>query len=441
LEALRVGLCGLGTVGQGVVRLLAENATEISRRAGRPIELVRVASRSAPRIDLGRTPFSTRVTDITGDPLIDVVVEVIGGYDAAEAVWQQAIKNGKHVVSANKALIAERGDALFARAAEAGVGVAFEAAVAGGVPIVKALREGLAANRIQWVAGIINGTTNFILSAMAARAPSVPGRNASAQSAFDEALLEAQALGFAEADPTFDVEGIDAAHKLAILSALAFGTGFSMDGVYTEGIRDISSEDIDYAAALGYRIKHLAIARRSEHGVEIRVHPALVPERRMMAKVDGVMNAVVINSDAAGSTLYYGPGAGASPTASAVVADLIDIARGQWLAPTPRDEDVRRLPIEQVTSAYYLKIPAEDQPGVLAQVAQILSRHAISIEAVIQREQAIRSLGDRRWVPVIILTHRVREQAMNSALAEIQKLAEVVDRITRIRVDALDDHA
>jgi homoserine dehydrogenase len=440
LKPLRVGLCGLGTVGQGIVRLLANNATEIARRAGRPIELVRVASRSPARIDLGAVPFSLRVEDVTRDPGVDVVVEVIGGLDAAERLWCDAIAHGKHIVSANKALIAERGDALFERAAAAKVGVGFEAAVAGGVPIVKALREGLAANRIQWVAGIVNGTTNFILSAMAART-SPAGSNAPVKSAFEEALMEAQSLGYAEADPTFDVEGIDAAHKLAILSALAFGTGFSMDGVYTEGIRGVSGEDIDYADALGYRIKHLAIARRAAHGIEIRVHPALIPEDRMMAKVNGVMNAVVVNSDAVGSTLFYGPGAGASPTASAVVADLIDIARGQRLAPTLREPDARRAPIELVTSAYYLKIPAEDQPGVLAQVAQILSRHAISIEAVIQREQAIRSLGERRWVPVILLTHRVAERAMNAALAEIQQLSEVVDRITRIRVEALDDHA
>jgi len=424
-----------------VVRLLTGNASEIERRAGRRIELVRVASRSAPRLDLKGVPFSTRVSDVTSDATVHAVVELIGGRDAAAAVWRDAIDAGKSVVSANKALIAEQGESLFARAGAAGLRVGFEAAVAGGIPIVKTLREGLAANRIHWVAGIINGTSNFILSAMAQRGNGRPGANARPEAAFDEALAQAQVLGYAEADPTFDVEGIDAGHKLVILAALAFGTGLSLEGIYTEGIGRIALEDIDYAAALGYRIKHLGIARRSEAGVEIRVHPTLIPEHRMMAKVDGVMNAVVINSDAVGSTLYYGPGAGSLPTASAVVADLVDIARGDWVAPVTRDPGVVRLPMEAVTSAYYLRIPAEDQPGVLAQVAQILSRHAISIEAVIQREQAIRSMGERRWVPVVILTHRVLERSMNAALAEIQKLPEVVDRITRIRVDALDDHA
>jgi homoserine dehydrogenase len=357
-----------------------------------------------------------------------VVVETIGGVDAAGRLFQQCIEAGKNIVTANKALIAIHGARLLPAARKAGICVGFEGAVAGGIPIIKAVREGLAGNAINWIAGIINGTSNYILTEMAGGAD------------FAKALAGAQKLGYAEADPTFDIEGIDAAHKLAILAALAFGIRLDPDAVYTEGISRIGVEDLDYAAALGYRIKHLGIARRTAAGIEMRVHPTLIPERRLIAKVDGVMNAVVVNSDAVGSSLYYRPGAGAAPTASAVLADLIDIARGNAVD-VPADTGVEALPISEVTTAYYLRIPAVDQPGVLAKVAQILSVNGISIEAVIQREHAIRSTGAAPWVPVIILTHRVVERAMDAAVAAIQSLDEVVHPITRIRVETLDEHA
>jgi homoserine dehydrogenase len=429
VQPLRIGLCGLGTVGAGVLTLLDANRAGIARQAGRSIEVVRIASRTPkPALVPPGVPFSTQLRDVAADRNVDVVVEAIGGVDAAAVLFQQCIDAGKHFVTANKALIATRGAQLLPAARAAGISVGFEGAVAGGIPIIKALREGLAGNTINWIAGIINGTSNFILTAMAG------GHD------FAHALADAQALGYAEADPTFDVEGIDAAHKLAILAALAFGVRLDASAVYTEGISRISSEDIEYAAALGYRVKHLGITRRTAGGVEMRVHPTLIPEGRLLAKVDGVMNAVVINSDAVGSSLYYGPGAGALPTASAVLADLIDIARGNAVD-VPADAGATPLPMADVVAAYYLRIPAVDQPGVLAKVAQILSINGISIEAVIQREQAIRSNGDVPWVPVIILTHRVQERAMDVAVAAIQALGEVVHPITRIRVETLDEHA
>ena len=428
-QPLRIGLCGLGTVGQGVVSLLRANAGEIARRAGRGIEIVRIASRT-PKPDQvpSGVVFSTSVEDVVADERVDVVVETMGGTDAAADLFQQCIDAGKHIVTANKALLATRGADLLPAAQRAGIRVGFEGAVAGGIPIIKALREGLAGNSVNWIAGIINGTSNYILTEMAA------GND------FAKALAAAQALGYAEADPTFDVEGIDAAHKLAILAALAFGVRLDIGGVFIEGISGVGVEDIDYAAALGYRIKHLGIARRTPAGIELRVHPTLIPERRLLAKVEGVMNAVVINSDAVGSSMYYGPGAGALPTASAVLADLIDMARGNAVA-VPADIGVETLPIGEVATAYYLRIPAVDQPGVLAHVAQILSSNGISIEAVIQREQAIRLTGDVPWVPVVILTHRVVERAMDIAVAAIARLDEVVQPITRIRVETLDEHA
>ncbi len=429
MQPLRIGLCGLGTVGQGVLSLLHANGPAIARQAGRPIEIVRIASRTPkPSIVPPSVAFSTVIGDVVADPRVDVVVEVIGGVDAADALFQRCIDARKHFVTANKALIAMRGARLLPLARAAKICVGFEGAVAGGIPIIKSLREGLAGNSINWVAGIINGTSNYILTQMAS------GND------FAKALGAAQALGYAEADPTFDVEGIDAAHKLAILAALAFGIRLDPDAVYTEGISRIGVEDLEYAAALGYRIKHLGITRRTPAGIEMRVHPTLIPERRLLAKVDGVMNAVVINSDAVGSSMYYGPGAGALPTASAVLADLIDIARGNAVD-VPADTGVNALSMSEVTTAYYLRIPAVDQPGVLAKVAQILSVHGISIEAVIQREQAIRSTGDVPWVPVIILTHRVVERAMDVAVAAIQALGEVVHPIMRIRVETLDEHA
>ena len=429
MQPLRIGLCGLGTVGQGVLELLSRNGNAIARQAGRPIEIVRIASRTPkPHVVPEGVAFSTDVADVVADARVDVVVETIGGTDVAARLFQSCIDARKNIVTANKALLAMHGAALLPAAQRADISVGFEAAVAGGIPIIKALREGLAGNAIHWIAGIINGTSNYILTAMA------DGRD------FAEALADAQALGYAEADPTFDVEGIDAAHKLAILAALAFGIRLDPSAVYTEGISRVSVEDIDYAAALGYRIKHLGIAREAAAGIELRVHPTLIPERRLLAKVDGVMNAVVINSDAVGSSLYYGPGAGALPTASAVLADLIDIARDNAVA-VPADTGAKALPIGDVTTAYYLRIPAVDEPGVLAKVAQILSTNGISIEAVIQREQAIRTTGDKPWVPVIILTHRVVERAMDAAVAAIQRLDEVVHPITRIRVETLDEHA
>jgi homoserine dehydrogenase len=429
VQPLRIGLCGLGTVGQGVLELLESNGAAIARQAGRPIELIRIASRTPkPHVVPKGVAFSTDVADVVADARVDVVVETIGGTEVAARLFQLCVDARKNIVTANKALIALRGTTLFPAAQRAGICVGFEAAVAGGIPIIKALREGLAGNAIHWIAGIINGTSNYILTEMAGRRD------------FADALADAQALGYAEADPTFDIEGIDAAHKLMILAALAFGVRLDPNAVYTEGISRISVEDIEYAAALGYRIKHLGIARRTDAGVEMRVHPTLIPERRLLAKVDGVMNAVVINSDAVGSSLYYGPGAGALPTASAVLADLIDIARDNAVA-VPADIGVAALPIAEVTTAYYLRIPAVDQPGVLAKVAQILSINGISIEAVIQREQAIRSTGDKPWVPVIILTHRVIERSMDEAVAAIQRLDEVVHPITRIRVETLDEHA
>jgi homoserine dehydrogenase len=429
VQPLRIGLCGLGTVGSGVLSLLDSNGAGIMRQAGRPIEVVRIASRTPkPAVQPAGIPFSTRIDDVVADPDVDVVVETMGGVDAAAGLFSKCIEARKHFVTANKALIATRGAQLLPAARRAGILVGFEGAVAGGIPIIKALREGLAGNTINWIAGIINGTSNFILTAMAG------GDD------FATALAEAQALGYAEADPTFDVEGIDAAHKLAILAALAFGIRLDADAVYTEGISGLGSEDLEYAAALGYRIKHLGITRRTPGGIEMRVHPTLIPEGRLLAKVDGVMNAVVINSDAVGSSLYYGPGAGALPTASAVVADLIDIARGNTVE-VPADLGVEALPMADVVAAYYLRIPAVDQPGVLAKVAQILSVNGISIEAVIQREQAVRLTGDVPWVPVIILTHRVVERSMDVAVAAIQALSEVVNPIMRIRVETLDEHA
>jgi homoserine dehydrogenase len=414
-------------VGQGVVELLARNAERVSRRAGRPVVVTRVASRTPkPEVDLAGATFSTDLADIVQAANVDVVVETMGGEVAARQLMSDTCGAAKHFVTANKALIALHGQELLAKAREAGVMVRFEAAVAGGIPIVKALSEGLAGNRIHWIAGIINGTSNYILSAMASDGAS-----------FADALADAQALGYAETDPTFDVEGIDAAHKLCILSALAFDTPLQFDAVYTEGIGGVTAEDIEYASALGYRIKHLGITRMTSAGVELRVHPTLVPAARLLSQVDGVTNAVVVNSDAVGASMYYGPGAGALPSASAVVADLVDVARGNALPAFGQDAAPAHVPIDDIESAYYLRIPAADQPGVMARVAQILSTKEISIESVIQREQAVRADTGTAWVPVIILTHRVIERDLNQALQEIQRLDEVVDTITRIRVETL----
>ncbi len=435
MNPVRVGLLGLGTVGGGTFNVLRRNAEEIARRAGRGIEITRAAARS---YDPARLPGieSLSVSDdafaVVDDPDIDIVVELIGGYEPARELVLKAIANGKHVVTANKALIALHGNEIFAAAQKRGVMVAFEAAVAGGIPIIKAVREGLAANRIEWIAGIINGTGNFILSEMRDK-----GRD------FAEVLAEAQQLGYAEADPTFDVEGIDAAHKLTILASIAFGIPLQFDKVYTEGISHITREDVSYAEQLGYRIKHLGVARRTDHGVELRVHPTLIPCRRLIANVDGVMNAVLVKGDAVGPTLYYGAGAGAEPTASAVVADLVDVTRTLTADPENRVphlafqpdalSDLRIHPVEDIETAYYLRLCAVDRPGVLADVTRILGALGISIEAVIQKEP----LEDQQQVAIILLTRRVQEKHMNAAILQIEALDSIEGRVTRIRLEHL----
>lgn len=435
-EILSVGICGLGTVGGGTLALLEQNAALITARAGCPIRVTHVATRT-PKPDLcgqvahtGSDPLA-----ITSDPEVDVVVETMGGYDVAFEVIQRALSNGKHVVTANKALIAERGNELFALASANEVTLAFESAVAGGIPVIKALREGLAANDIEWLAGIINGTGNFILSEMSAK-----------QSEFSEVLQQAQELGYAEADPTFDVEGIDAAHKLTIMSAIAFGIPLQFEKTYTEGISGISPADISFAEELGYRIKHLGIARKTVRGVEMRVHPTLVSNTRLLANVNAVGNAVMVQGNFVGSTLYSGPGAGAEATASAVVADLIDLARDRLagvkapvrpaLGSTQTGSSLEVLPIEQIEVGYYLKIPVLDKLGVMAKLSAVLQQRGISIEAIIQKESE-----NSETVPVVILTQVVREQELNAALDALAELDEVTGPVTRIRIEPFDGEA
>ena len=427
MKALKIGVCGLGTVGQGVLRVLATNRAQITTQARRPIEVVRVASRSAkPDVDLQGAAFSTDLHSVIADPDIDVVVEMIGGETTAFELVRDALQAGKSVVTANKAVLATRGDELLDLAVRHGVDLTFEAAVAGGIPIISALSRSLAGNRIEWLAGIINGTSNYILTAMSRQ-----GRS------FEEALAAAQKLGYAEADPTFDVEGTDAAHKLTIMAALAFGIGFRFDDVYCEGISDVTVEDIEYARQLGYQIKHLGIARARDIRVELRVHPTLVPDQQLLASVNGVMNAVVVHGNASGDTLYYGAGAGALPTASAVVADLIDIARGQAVAPRLyRQRDaVTVASIDDVETGFYLRIPSLDKPGVFAQVATILSQHDISIEAAIQKEQAVHLENQEPWVPIIILTEEIRESVVTQAIEAVQRLPQVVGKVRSMRVE------
>jgi homoserine dehydrogenase len=435
LKPVKVGLMGLGTVGGGTFNVLSRNAEEITRRVGREISVSHVAAREYNADNLASLD-NTIVTDdafkLVNDPEIDIVVELIGGYEPARELVLQAIKNGKHVVTANKALIAMHGNEIFKAAQEKGVMVAFEAAVAGGIPIIKAIREGLAANRIHWIAGIINGTGNFILTEMRDK-----GRD------FADVLAEAQALGYAEADPTFDVEGIDAAHKLCILGSIAFGIPLQFDKVYTEGISKITRDDVNYAEELGYRIKHLGITRRVEKGIEMRVHPTLIPERRLIANVNGVMNAVLVQADAVGPTLYYGAGAGSEPTASAVVADIIDVARvltvdSENRVPhlafqTNAMTDTQVLDMDEVETAYYLRLQAKDQPGVLAEVTRILADHNISIEAITQKEPPD-GVTD---VPIIMLTHQVAEKNMNDAINEIEALDTITANVVRIRMETL----
>jgi homoserine dehydrogenase len=423
-------------VGGGTVRVLERNRREIARRAGREIVIAKAFTRILDKPRICSTEGIELVTDpwqVVEDPELAIVAELIGGLSPARELVLRAIELGKHVVTANKALIALHGNEIFARALERGVMVAFEAAVAGGIPIIKVLREGLAGNRIEWVAGIINGTCNFLLTAMREE-----GRE------FADVLHQAQKLGYAEADPSFDVDGIDAAHKLTILAAIAFGIPLQFAKVYTEGITSITPQDLRYAEELGYRIKALGIAKRSGEGVELRVHPCLIPARRLLANVDGVMNAVVVKGDAVGPTLYYGPGAGAEPTASAVVADLVDVVRMMTADPENRVphlafqpdalSDLPILPIEEIETAYYLRLTVADQPGVLADIARILAEHRISIEAVIQKEPQ----AGQQEVPLIFLTHKVKERALNQAAAKIEALSSVKAPLHRIRLETLE---
>jgi len=434
MKPVKVGLLGLGTVGGGTATVLKRNAEEIARRAGRGIEIDFIATlepERAPELGVENIRLTKDAYEVVNDPDIDIVVELIGGYSPAKELVLQALENGKHVVTANKALIAIHGDEIFAKAQEKGLVVAFEAGVAGGIPIIKSLREGLAANSVEWLAGIINGTGNFILSEMREK-----GRD------FDDVLLEAQELGYAEADPTFDVEGIDAAHKLCILSSIAFGIPLQFDKTYTEGISKVSQQDVAYAEELGYRIKHLGIARRTEQGIEQRVHPTLIPKSRLIANVNGVMNAVLVNGDAVGATLYYGAGAGDEATASAVIADIIDVTRTLTTDPENRvphlafqpDElsDMPVLGMDDVETAFYLRLSAKNEAGVLADVTRILGDQNISIKAFIQKEPR----HGEEMVDIILLTHRVNEGNMNKALAHIDAL-DVIDDVTRIRVEAL----
>ncbi len=432
---IKVGLLGIGTVGGGTFTVLKRNQQEIQRRTGKTIEIVKVADRNlelARKVTEGKVEVTDDAFSVVNDPNVDVVVELIGGYGIAKDLVLKAIENGKHVVTANKALIALHGSEIFAAAQKKGVIVAFEAAVAGGIPIIKALREGLAANRIEWIAGIINGTTNFILSEMREKGL-----------AFSDVLGEAQRLGYAEADPTFDVEGIDAAHKLTILSAIGFGIPTQFDKAYTEGITKLESKDIRYAEELGYRVKLLGISKRTAAGVELRVHPTLIPEKRLVANVNGAMNAVVVKGDAVGPTLYYGAGAGAEPTASAVVADLIDVARLASASAEQRvpylgfqpDQmaDLPILPIGEIESAYYLRMRALDKPGVLAEVTKILGDRDISIDAMMQKEPD----ENETEADIIILTHVTKEKNMDAAIAAIEALAAIDGKLTRIRMEEL----
>ena len=435
MKPINVGLLGIGTVGGGTYTVLKRNAEEIARRAGRPIQIVAVADKD---LELARkvTGEACRLTDdafsIVSDPEIDIVVELIGGYGVAKDLVLKAIENGKHVVTANKALLANYGNEIFAAAQKKGVTVAFEAAVAGGIPIIKALREGLTANRIEWIAGIINGTTNFILSEMRDKGLT-----------FDVVLKEAQRLGYAEADPTFDVEGVDAAHKLTIMSAIAFGNPMNFSKAHIEGISKLEAADIKYAEQLGYRIKLLGITRRTTEGVELRVHPTLIPTRRLIANVEGAMNAVLVKGDAVGPTLYYGKGAGAEPTASAVIADLVDVTRMHSADPEHRVPhlafqpdamaDLPILPMSEVVTSYYLRMRVEDKPGVLADITRILADQQISIDAMIQREP---DEGEEQ-TDIIILTHKTREKNADAAIAKIESLVVVKGKITRLRLEEL----
>ncbi|WP_218242743.1 homoserine dehydrogenase [Comamonas fluminis] len=444
MKPIQVGLLGIGTVGSGTFNVLERNQDEIRRRAGRGIEITMVADLDTERAKSvvgNKAKVVGDAREIIANPDIDVVVELIGGYGIAKALVLEAIAAGKHVVTANKALLAVHGTEIFKAAAEKGVIVAYEAAVAGGIPIIKALREGLTANSIQWVAGIINGTTNFILSEMRDKGLD-----------FDVVLKEAQRLGYAEADPTFDIEGVDAAHKATLMSSIAFGIPVQFDKAYVEGITKLTSTDIKYAEQLGYRIKLLGITKRAKMGIELRVHPALIPAKRLIANVEGPMNAVVVHGDAVGTTLYYGKGAGSEPTASAVIADLVDIARMDGSDPAHRvpalafqsntlaaaGSELPVLPMSAVVTSYYLRIRVSDEAGVLAQITGLLANSGISIDAVLQREADEVGGEGSTQTDLIILTHDTNEGSMGFALNEIQRLPTVLAPITRIRKEELN---
>ncbi len=436
MKPINVGLLGIGTVGGGTFTVLQRNQEEITRRAGRPIRISVVADKNlelAKQVTGGACRLTDDAFSVVADPDVDIVVELIGGYGVAKELVLKAIGNGKHVVTANKALLATHGNEIFAAAQKQGVMVAFEAAVAGGIPIIKALREGLTANRIEWIAGIINGTTNFILSEM--REKGLP---------FETVLKEAQRLGYAEADPTFDIEGVDAAHKLTIMSAIAFGIPMQFDKCHIEGISKLQAEDIRYAEQLGYRIKLLGITRHAAQGIELRVHPTLIPTRRLIANVEGAMNAVLVKGDAVGATLYYGKGAGAEPTASAVIADLVDVTRMHTADPEHRvphlafqPDAVKAIPVlamGEVETSYYFRMRVEDRPGVLADITRILADQQISIDAMIQREPA----EGEEQTDIIMLTHLTREKNMEAAIARIEALPVVKGKVVRLRLEELN---
>ena len=435
MKPINVGLLGIGTVGGGTWAVLARNREEISRRAGRDIRISVVADKEtlkARKLTGGNARITADAFEVVRDPEIDIVIELVGGVTVAKDLVLAAIDNGKHVVTANKALLATHGNEIFAAAQKKGVMVAFEGAVAGGIPIIKALREGLSANRIEWIAGIINGTSNFILSEMRDKGLS-----------FATALKEAQKRGYAEADPTFDVEGVDAGHKLSIMAAIAFGIPMQFDKCYKEGITRLTEGDIRYAEQLGYRIKLLGITKHTAQGIELRVHPTLIPAKRLIANVEGVMNAVLVKGDAVGPTLYYGAGAGAEPTGSAVVADLVDVTRLHTADPEhrvphlafqpDRMSSLKVLPMDEVVTSYYLRMQVEDRPGVLADISRILADAFISINAMVQREPA----AGEKQVYIIMLTHQTREKSINAAIGKIEKLPVVTGRVTRIRLEEL----
>ena len=436
MKPIKVGLLGIGTVGAGTFAVLKRNHEEISRRAGRSIEITMVADLDVERaraLTNGECDVVNDANLVVNHPDIDIVIELIGGYGIAKTLVMKAIANGKHVVTANKALLATHGNEIFQAAQQQGVMVAFEAAVAGGIPIIKALREGLTANRIQWIAGIINGTTNFILSEMRDKGLD-----------FNTVLKEAQRLGYAEADPTFDIEGVDAAHKATLMASIAFGIPLQFEKAYVEGITKLQATDIQYAEQLGYRIKLLGIAKRTAQGIELRVHPTLIPAKRLIANVEGAMNAVLVHGDAVGATLYYGKGAGAEPTASAVIADLIDIARLEnadarhrvpHLAFQPDTmADTPILPMSEITTSYYLRMHVADKLGVLAAVTRILADATISIDAMLQKEPA----DGETQTDIIMLTHQTQEKYVNAAIMKIEALPTVIGSVTRIRLEALD---